>query len=33
MQLQYDLWQAKKSKTPKIRPFPHVAKSKEMATA
>ena len=33
MQLQYDLWQARKSKTPKIRPFPHVAKSKEMATA
>ena len=24
MQLQYDLWQAKKAKSPKIRPFPHV---------
>jgi addiction module HigA family antidote len=33
MQLQYDLWQARKSKTPKIRPFPHVVKSKAMATA
>jgi len=26
MQLQYDLWQARKSKTPRVRPFPHVAK-------
>ena len=33
MQIQYDLWQAKKSKTPKIRPFPHIAKSRESATA
>ncbi len=27
MQLQYDLWQARKARTPKIRPFPHVTKS------
>jgi antitoxin HigA-1 len=26
IQLQYDLWQAKRSRTPKIRRFPHVAK-------
>ncbi len=32
MQLQYDLWQARKSKKPKIRPFPHVSK-RELATA
>ncbi len=32
MQLQYDLWQAQKSKRPKIRPFPHVTK-REPATA
>ena len=26
MQVQYDLWQARKSKMPKIRQFPHVSK-------
>jgi len=33
MQMQYDLWQAQKTKQPKIRPFPHVARSKELALA
>ena len=33
MQMQYDLWQAQKVKQPKIRPFPHVAKNKELALA
>ena len=33
MQMQHDLWQAQKSKQPKIRPFPHVAKTKELALA
>ena len=33
MQMQYDLWQAQKKKQPKIRPFPHVVKSKELASA
>jgi addiction module HigA family antidote len=33
MQMQYDLWQARKTKQPKIRPFPHVAKTKELALA
>jgi addiction module HigA family antidote len=33
MQMQYDLWQAQKKKQPKIRPFPHVAKSRELASA
>jgi addiction module HigA family antidote len=32
MQLQYDLWQARQAKVPRIRPFPHVRK-KELATA
>lgn len=32
MQLQHDLWQAKRSKTPKIRPFPHVRR-RDLATA
>jgi addiction module HigA family antidote len=32
MQVQYDLWQAKRSKTPTIRPFPHVGK-RDLATA
>ena len=32
MQLQYDLWQARRAKMPKVRRFPHVAK-KERATA
>ena len=33
MQIQYDLWQARKAKQPKIRPFPHVSQSKERALA
>jgi addiction module HigA family antidote len=33
MQMQYDLWQAQKKKQPKIRPFPHVAKLRELASA
>lgn len=33
MQMQYDLWQAQKAKQPKIRPFPHAAKTKELALA
>ena len=26
MQMQYELWQARRAKPPKIRPFPHVAR-------
>ncbi len=33
MQMQHDLWQAQKAKQPKIRPFPQVAKTKELALA
>ena|SRR5664279_4703406 len=33
MQMQYDLWQARKTKQPKIRPFPHTTKTKELALA
>lgn len=33
MQMQYDLWHAQKTKQPKIRPFPHVARTKELALA
>jgi addiction module HigA family antidote len=33
MQMQHDLWQARKKKQPKIRPFPHTAKTKELALA
>jgi addiction module HigA family antidote len=33
MQMQYDLWQAQKVKQPKIRLFPHVAKTKQRALA
>jgi len=33
IQMQYDLLQAQQTKLPKIRPFPHVAKSKELALA
>jgi addiction module HigA family antidote len=33
MQMQYDLWQAQKVKRPKIRPFLHVPKTKELAPA
>jgi addiction module HigA family antidote len=32
MQLQYDLWQAKQSKTPRVRPFPRV-RNRDSATA
>lgn len=32
MQMNYDLWQAQKTKRPKIRPFPHLA-AKPLATA
>ncbi len=28
MQMQYELWQAQKTKRPKVRPFPHVNKTK-----
>ncbi len=27
MQLNYDLWQARKQKRPKVKPFPHLAES------
>jgi plasmid maintenance system antidote protein VapI len=33
MQVQYDLWQAQKTKLPKILPFPHVPKNEELALA
>ena len=33
MQVQYDLWRARKSKQPKIRPFPHVSRKRELALA
>jgi addiction module HigA family antidote len=33
MQMQFDLWRAQKAKQPKIRPFPHVARTKELALA
>jgi antitoxin HigA-1 len=33
MQMQFDLWQAQKARQPKIRPFPHLAKTKELALA
>ena len=33
MQLQYDLWEARKAKTPKVRPFPHLTRRHESATA
>src|ERR1700681_4010220 len=33
MQMQYELWQARKTKQPKIHPFPHVTTSNEVATA
>jgi antitoxin HigA-1 len=33
MQMQYDLWRAQKAKQPKIRPFPHVSKAKELSLA
>ncbi len=33
MQMQYDLWRAQKTKRPKVRPFPHVAKPKALKLA
>ena len=33
MQLQYDLWQARKTRLPKIQPFPHVSRKRELALA
>ncbi len=33
MQMQHDLWLAQKAKRPRIRPFPHVPKAKELALA
>jgi addiction module HigA family antidote len=33
MQMQYDLWQAQSAKRPRIRRFPHVAKTKELKLA
>ncbi len=33
MQVQHDLWRAQRSKQPKVRPFPHAAKAKELALA
>ena len=33
MQMQYDFWQAQKAKLPRIRPFPHVPKGREVAVA
>jgi addiction module HigA family antidote len=31
MQVQHDLWRAQRTKQPKVRPFPHAARSKELA--
>jgi addiction module HigA family antidote len=31
MQVQHDLWQAKRSKQPRVRPFPRNARNKELA--
>src|ERR1700674_1295979 len=33
MQVQYDLWRAQQEKRPKIRPFPHTVRSKELVSA
>jgi addiction module HigA family antidote len=33
MQMQYELWQAQKTKQPKIRPFPHLTKTREAELA
>lgn len=33
MQIQHDLWRAQRVKQPKVRPFPHTTKSKELALA
>jgi antitoxin HigA-1 len=33
MQVQHDLWQAKRTKQPKVRPFPRGTKQKELVLA
>lgn len=33
MQVQHDLWQAQRSKPPKVRPFPHTLKQKDPVPA
>jgi addiction module HigA family antidote len=33
MQIQHDLWRAQRARQPKVRPFPHTSKSKELALA
>jgi addiction module HigA family antidote len=33
MQVQHDLWRAQKAKKPKVRPFPHATKTRELALA
>ena len=33
MQIQHDLWRAQRAKQPKVPPFPHAAKNKELALA
>ena len=33
MQVQYDLWHARRQRHPKIRPFPHLSKAEERALA
>ncbi len=33
MQVQHDLWQAQRAKQPRVRPFPRIAKRKELALA
>src|SRR5260370_2844577 len=33
MQIQHDLWRAQRAKQPKVRPFPHTSKNKELALA
>src|SRR6202022_4178543 len=33
MQIQHDLWRAQRAKQPKVGPFPHTTKSKELALA
>jgi len=33
MQMQHDLWRAQRTKRPKVRPFPHAARTKELTLA
>lgn len=33
MQVHHDLWRAQRAKRPKVRPFPHAARAKELAIA